>query len=106
VGLLRGRVRSDRRLRDELEGATKEGAIAAIVGGLVVNVLYSAIPMAADTAGYGGLADGIMVTYPYPDGFPVGTVALLVAVVLFIGVSLATQDGDELPVDLHALLER
>ncbi|WP_436343746.1 sodium/proline symporter [Natronorubrum sp. FCH18a] len=88
------------------KGATKEGAIAALVAGLVINVLYSAAPMAAEVAGYEGLASGIMATYPYPDVFPVGTVALLVATVLFVGVSLVTQDGSELPSDLHALLER
>ena len=87
------------------KGATKWGAIASIVGGLTVNILYSAIPMAADIAGYGGLASGIMAFYPFPDAFPVGTVALLVAVVLFIGVSLATQEWEELPTDLHPLLE-
>ncbi len=87
------------------KGATKWGAIASIVGGLTINILYSAIPMAADVAGYSGLASGIMAFYPFPDAFPVGTVALLVAVVLFIGVSLATQEWEELPTDLHPLLE-
>ncbi|WP_336363369.1 sodium/proline symporter [Halalkalicoccus salilacus] len=90
------------------KGATKEGAIAAIVGGLLVNVLYSAVPMAAEVAGFGGFAAGVLAFYPFVEGFPVGTVALLVAIVLFIGVSLATQDraDNALPADLHALLER
>lgn len=90
------------------KGATKEGAIAAIIGGLVVNILYSAVPMAAEVAGLPGFAAGILALYPFSEGFPVGTIALLVAMILFIGVSIATQDraGNELPADLHALLER
>ncbi len=88
------------------KGATAEGAIAATVGGLVVNVLYSAVPMAADVAGFAGLATAITALYPFPAEFPVGTVALLVAIALFVFVSLATQERSYVPADLHTLMER
>lgn len=88
------------------KGATPQGAILAIVVGLFVNIFYSAIPMAAEVAGNEGLAASIMALYPFPESFPVGTVSLLAAVIVFIAVSLLTQDSHELPEDLHALLER
>lgn len=88
------------------KGATKEGALVAIIGGLIVNIFYAAIPSALEAAGYEGVAANIMGLYPFSSGFPIGTVALLVSVILLIGVSLATQGRNELPVDLHALLER
>ncbi|SIR89252.1 sodium/proline symporter [Natronorubrum thiooxidans] len=91
------------------KGATKEGAIVALVAGLGINILFSAVPMALEVAGFDGLAASIMWWYPYPDVFPVGTVALLVATVLFVGVSLYVQTvttDRSVPTDLHALLER
>ncbi|WP_247000752.1 sodium/proline symporter [Halosolutus gelatinilyticus] len=88
------------------KGATKEGAILAVLGGLFVNIVFSALPMALDVAGGDDWAEWIMGWYPYPEVFPVGTVALLVAIVLFVGGSLLTQEGAELPADLHTLMER
>lgn len=87
-------------------GATKEGAIAALVGGLAINLFYSAVPRIAETVGFEGAAATIMAFYPFPDPFPVGTVALLVAVVLFVVVSLATRDGRSVPEDIGLLIER
>ncbi|ADJ15522.1 sodium/proline symporter [Halalkalicoccus jeotgali] len=88
------------------KGATAEGAIVATIAGLVINVVYSAIPMAADVAGLVELADVINAAYPFPEAFPVGTVAMLVAIALFVGVSLATQERSYVPADLRALIER
>ncbi|EJN60829.1 sodium:solute symporter family transporter [Halogranum rubrum] len=88
------------------KGATAEGAIAAIVGGLVINLFFSALPRIADTAGFTGIAETVTGLYPFTSGFPVGTVALLVTIVLFVGVSLATQEGQTVPKDIAILLER
>lgn len=88
------------------KGATKEGAIAGIVGGLAVNLFYSALPRIADATGATGISEAVRGLYPFTEGFPVGTVALLVAVVLTIGVSLLTQRGQMVPADLVPLLER
>lgn len=48
----------------------------------------------------------ILALYPFPENFPVGAVSMLVAVLVFVAVSLATQDRHEVPADLRALLER
>ncbi|EMA44594.1 Na+/proline symporter [Halococcus morrhuae DSM 1307] len=88
------------------KGATKEGAIAGIVGGLVVNLFYSAVPRIADAAGAGGVSETVLSLYPFTEGFPVGTIALLVSIALTIGVSIATQRGRTVPADLVTLLER
>lgn len=88
------------------KGATPTGAVLAVVAGLVVNVFYSVVPRVAEVVGNEALAASITGLYPFPDTFPVGTVSLLVAIVVFVGGSLLTQDGHEPPADLHALLER
>jgi sodium/proline symporter len=88
------------------KGATKEGAIAGIIGGLVVNLFYSVVPRIAETVGATGLSETILALYPFAEGFPVGTVALLVAVILTISVSLFTQRDQMVPADLVPLLER
>jgi sodium/proline symporter len=88
------------------KGATKEGAIAGIVGGLIVNVFYSVLPRVAETVGLTGLSEAILTFYPFSESFPVGTVALLTAIILTIGVSLATQYRHTMPADLVPLLER
>jgi sodium/proline symporter/sodium/pantothenate symporter len=88
------------------KGATKEGAIAGIVGGLVVNLLYSALPRIAEAVGATAISEGILAFYPFSAGFPVGTVALLVSISLTIGVSIATQDRQTTPADLVPLLEQ
>lgn len=88
------------------KGATKEGAIAGIVGGLVVNLLYSALPRIAEAVGATAISEGILAFYPFSAGFPVGTVALLVSISLTIGISIATQDRQTTPADLVSLLEQ
>ena len=88
------------------KGATSEGAVVAILGGLAINLLFSAVPRIADVAGLPGVAESVMALYPFTSGFPVGTVALLVTIVLFVGVSLATQEGQTVPKDIAVLLER
>ncbi len=87
-------------------GATKEGAITALVSGLGINLFYSAVPRIAETAGFGGIATIIMGLYPFPESFPVGTVALLVTVVLFVVVSIVTQKDRPVPEDIAILIER
>ncbi|WP_101294336.1 sodium:solute symporter family transporter [Halegenticoccus soli] len=90
------------------KAATKEGAIAAIVGGLAVNLFYSALPRVADALGMVALRDAVLGLYPFPESFPVGTVALLVAIALFVGVSLLTgaRARNAVPADIAALIER
>ncbi|WP_435155486.1 sodium:solute symporter family transporter [Haladaptatus sp. DFWS20] len=88
------------------KGATKEGAIAALVGGLTVNLFYSAVPRIADTVGLSGLSTTVTNLYPFPGSFPVGTVALLVTIALFVGVSIVTQERAMVPEDIGILLER
>ncbi|WP_228546080.1 sodium:solute symporter family transporter [Halegenticoccus tardaugens] len=90
------------------KGATKEGAIAAIVVGLSVNLFYNAVPSVAGVLGLGGVAEAVPGLYPFPETFPVGTVSLLVTLVLFVVVSLLTgaRDGDSVAPDVAALMER
>nr|WP_233737841.1 hypothetical protein [Halocatena pleomorpha] len=71
-------------------GAIKEGATTALVSGLVINLFYSAVPRISEAAGFDGIATAIMGLYPFPESFPVGTVALLVTIVLFVAVSIVT----------------
>jgi sodium/proline symporter/sodium/pantothenate symporter len=88
------------------KGATREGAIVGIAAGLAINLLFSALPRIADVAGAGWLAESVMAFYPFTSGFPVGTVALLVGLALFVGVSVVTQEGSSVPRDIAVLLER
>lgn len=88
------------------KGATKEGAIAGIIGGLVVNIFYSVLPRIADAIGLANISEGIMALYPFTESFPVGTPALLVSIILTISVSFVTQNRHTMPADLIPLLER
>ncbi|QCC55455.1 sodium:solute symporter family transporter [Natronorubrum bangense] len=91
------------------KGARKEGAIAALVVGMIFNIVYNAIPEIAAVTGTEWLNEAIMATYPYPAAVPAEAIALLVAMVVFIFVSLltqATEDERAVPADLHALFER
>ena len=88
------------------KGATKEGAIAGVIGGLIVNIFYAVLPRIADVVGLANINEGIMALYPFTEGFPVGTPALLVSIILTIGVSFATQNRHTTPSDLVPLLER
>lgn len=89
------------------KGATKEGAAVAAVGSMAFNLLFSAVPRIGDAAGVTSLADPINGAYASVfGGLPVGTTALLLAVVLFVGVSVATQSGRSVPADIAALIER
>ncbi len=89
------------------KGATAEGAVAAAVVGMGFNLLFSAVPRIADIAGataivetFNGVYSGLF------GGLPVGATALLLAIVTFVGVSLATQSGRTVPRDIAALIER
>ncbi len=92
------------------KGATKEGAIASLAVGMAFNLVYNVPPEIAETTGAGwavALSDAIMLTYPFAPEVPAEAISLLVAMVVFIGISIATQDGDRaVPADLHSLLER
>ncbi|MFC7154218.1 sodium/proline symporter [Halomarina halobia] len=89
------------------KGATKWGAILAAVGGMAVNLLFSAVPRIADEIGLSWLSEAIRGLYgSLFVGLPVGVVALLVAIVLFVVGSLATQSGSRVPADIAALMER
>jgi sodium/proline symporter len=90
------------------KGATKEGAVAALVVGMLFNVVYNLIPEAATVAGADWLLEAVLATYPYPAEVPAEAISLLVAVAVFVFVSLATQNrpGNALPDDLHGLIER
>ena len=85
---------------------------------MAVNLFFSALPRIADVvvgmdgslprtvvSGAEWIATTVPNLYPFTDGFPVGTVALLVAIVLFVGVSLITQDRRTVPEDIAVLLE-
>ncbi|MFC6835221.1 sodium:solute symporter family transporter [Halomarina ordinaria] len=89
------------------KGATRWGAIAAAVGGMGVNLLFSAAPRILDPLGYVGAAESVSGAYgSLFAGLPVGVVALLVAIALFVFVSLATQSDNRVPADIAALMER
>ena len=92
------------------KGASKWGAIAALVVGMLFNIVYNVIPEAADIIGGGFVVwlneNVVMATYPFPPEVPAEAISLLVAMIVFIFVSIATQDDNELPSDLHALFER
>ncbi|MFC4881683.1 sodium:solute symporter family transporter [Halostagnicola sp. GCM10023243] len=91
------------------KGATKEGAIASLVVGMAFNIVYNVPAEMAEAleAGWAqSLNETVMATYPFAEAMPVEAVALLVAMVAFIFVSIATQNGQDLPADLHPLFER
>ncbi|SDK70045.1 sodium:solute symporter family transporter [Natronorubrum texcoconense] len=91
------------------KGATKQGAIASLAVGMVFNIVYNVPPELAavtDAGWAASLNEAVMATYPYPAEVPAEAIGLLVAIIVFIFVSIATQDGEELPSDLHALFER
>ncbi|WP_394741990.1 sodium/proline symporter [Natronococcus roseus] len=92
------------------KGATKEGAIAALVVGMSYNIIYNVVPEAAAIVDAGWLnwvsENVVMATYPYPPEVPAEAISLLVTMAVFVFVSIATQKGRELPADLHALFER
>ncbi|WP_293032836.1 sodium/proline symporter [Natronococcus sp.] len=88
------------------KGATKEGAIAALVVGMTFNIVYNVIPEAAAITGTEWLNEAVMAVYPYPPAVPAEAISLLVTIVVFVFVSIATQRGRELPADLHPLFER
>lgn len=87
------------------QGATTEGAIAAILVSWFVNITYSVLPTAFSTFGMSNVANTISATNPLPGGFVTGTAATLIAVVVFIVVSVLTQDGRDVPSDLVALIK-
>ncbi|WP_049998291.1 sodium:solute symporter family transporter [Halococcus sediminicola] len=88
------------------KGATKEGAIAAVVVGMGINIVFSAVPRIAETAGaaFGGALSGFY--GGLFGGLPVGATALLAAIVAFVGVSLVTQSNARVPEDIAALMDR
>ncbi|MFC6906343.1 sodium:solute symporter family transporter [Halalkalicoccus tibetensis] len=90
------------------KGATKEGAVASLLVGMAFNIVYNLVPEAATVAGADWLVEAVLATYPYPAEVPAEAISLLVAIAVFVFVSLATQgrDGNALPEDLHALIER
>ncbi|APX96238.1 sodium/proline symporter [Natronorubrum daqingense] len=96
------------------KGASKWGAIAALVVGMLFNVVYNVIPEAADIIGGGFIVwlneNVVMATYPFPPEVPAEAISLLVAMPVFIFVSILAQQFTEperqLPDDLHALFER
>ena len=89
------------------KGATASGAIAAALGGMGFNVLFSAIPRILTQVGYDALGSDISGIYGSTfSGVPVGATALLLAIALFVFVSLATQSNSRVPADIAALIER
>ncbi|MFT4632330.1 MAG: SSS family transporter [Candidatus Pseudothioglobus sp.] len=69
------------------KGATKEGAIVAIVTSLVINVVVNVASIAL------------------PHGMNAGFLAFVSAIVLFIGVSLMTQSGNTLDDDIDRMMD-
>ncbi|MFC6716919.1 sodium/proline symporter [Natrialbaceae archaeon GCM10025810] len=89
------------------KGATKWGAITSLILGMGLNVVYNVIPEAASVTGDDWLVELISGTlYPYPPEVPAEAIILLVVIVAFIFVSVATQDGERFPADLNTLFER
>lgn len=88
------------------KGATAPGAIAAIVVGLVFNLLYEVLPTAFSTLGMGSIAESITATYPFPETVVVGASAMLLSTIVFIVVSIATQSNHSVPSDIRPLLEQ
>ncbi len=76
---------------------------------MAFNIVYNVPAEMAEAleAGWAqSLNETVMATYPFAEAMPVEAVALLVAMVAFIFVSIATQNGQDLPADLHPLFER
>ncbi|MWG36176.1 sodium:solute symporter family transporter [Halomarina oriensis] len=89
------------------KGATSAGAIAAALGGMGFNVLFSAVPRILTQAGFESAGDAVSGFYGSTfNGVPVGATALLLAIALFVFVSLATQRGNRVPADIAALIDR
>ena len=89
------------------KGATKEGAIAAALVGMAINIAFSAVPRIGQAAGAEAFGDAITGFYDgLFTGLPVGATALLAAIVAFVGVSLLTQSGSSVPADVAAVMER
>jgi sodium/proline symporter len=89
------------------KGATKHGAIAAIVVGMGINILFSAVPRIAEAAGSAGFGGALSGFYSgLFGGLPVGATALLAAIVAFVGVSLVTQSNARVPEDIAAIIDR
>ncbi|MFC5973015.1 sodium/proline symporter [Halomarina salina] len=89
------------------KGATAAGAIAAALGGMGFNLVFSAIPRILTQAGYEATGSDISGFYSSTmNGVPVGATALLLAIALFVFVSLATQSNSRVPADIAALIER
>lgn len=86
-------------------GATKEGAIAAILVSWLWNLTYSVLPTLLSQVGAEGLGTAIANTNPFPSGSIMGAYALVISILVFIVVSLATQDERNVPEDLAALIE-
>ncbi|WP_226008262.1 sodium/proline symporter [Natrinema salinisoli] len=88
------------------KGATAPGAIAAIVVGLLLNIVYEVLPTAFSTFGMGSLAESISATYPFPETLVVGTAAMLISTIVLVVVSLVTQSEYTVPADIKPLLEQ
>jgi Na+/proline symporter len=88
------------------KGATRWGAIAAALGGMGFNIVFSAIPRILTQAGFESAGNAITDAYSVFNGVPVGATALLLAIALFVFVSLATQSEGRLAPDIAALIER
>lgn len=86
-------------------GATKEGAIAAILVSWFWNITYSVLPTTLTQLGMENLGSSIAATNPLPSGFITGTAALLISIIVFIIVSYLTQNRREAPSDLAALIK-
>jgi sodium/proline symporter len=90
------------------KGATKEGAIASLVVVIGVNIFYNVPPgivSVTDTDWATALNDIVSTAYPLPAAVPAESMSLLVVIPVFILVSIATQDGSDLPSDLHGMFE-
>lgn len=88
------------------KGATKWGAIVSLIVGMGFNVFYNVLPEIATVTGTDWLNELVLALYPYPPEVPAEAIGLLVAMVVFIGVSLLTQSGRDVPADLRVLFER
>lgn len=88
------------------KGATAPGAIAAITTGLVINIVYEVLPTVFTTVGMKSIAQSISATYPFPETLVIGTAAMLISTIVFISISIATQDKHVIPADIKPLLEQ
>ncbi len=69
------------------KGATKEGAIAAVVASLSINVVFNVFSIRL------------------PFGIDGGLIAFLVAIVLFVGISLATRSKAKLAPEIERMMD-